>query len=53
MTPIQGWSKQMITGGFNQGVPKLPPISGCMSSHQSAFNPYDPANKDGGFMAGQ
>ena len=53
MTPIgQGWSKSMITGGgFNQAVPKLPPISGCMN--QSAFSPYDPSSKDGGYIPGQ
>lgn len=41
-------------GGFNQSVPKLPPISGCMTG-QSAFMPYDPtgASKDGGFLPSQ
>lgn len=53
MTPIgQGWSKSMVGGGFNPSVPKLPPISGCMSN-QSAFMPYDPTSKDGGFLPSQ
>lgn len=39
-------------GGFNPAVPKLPPISGCMTN-QSAFMPYDPAGKDGGFLPSQ
>jgi hypothetical protein len=39
ITPIaQGWSKNMVhhggggAGGFNQSVPKLPSISGCMAN---------------------
>lgn len=39
-------------GGFNPSVPKLPPLGGCLTN-QSAFMPYDPASKDGGFLPGQ
>lgn len=62
ITPIgQCWQKNMVhhggggggaATGFNQSVPKLPSISGCMPN-QPGYAPYDHQGKDGGYIQGQ
>ena len=53
MTPIGGahnWAKGLMATGFNPAFnQKLPTLSG-FQQNQSAFSPYDPAAKDGGYL---